>query len=134
MSSIYRMDIWKKTCRVKNIASRRCIERDLVDRRSLDLLPSLACLNKPCAIQQVPTAPPSWAGSLKYSKADISSLSNMYNPTSYLLVTHTLTQSNRRSRLPFAVRLATGWTNPNPSSHHMFLSNHLVWFLVHLWI
>ena len=52
------------------------------------------------------------------SKADSSSLSNMCNSTSDLLVTHILTQSNRPSRLPFAVWSATCWTNPNPSSHH----------------
>ena len=55
----------------------------------------------------------------KYTqKADSSSLSNMCNSISDLLVTHTLTQSNRPSRLPFAVWSATCWTNPNPSSHH----------------
>ena len=48
-------------------------------------------------------------------KADSSSLSNMCYSTSDLLVTHTLTQSNRPSRLPFAVWSATCWTNPNPN-------------------
>ena len=60
-----------------------------------------------------------WAGSLENTaNSESCSLSNMCNSTSELLVTHTLTQSNRPFRLPFAVWSATCWTNPNPSSHH----------------
>ena len=60
VSIIYRQDRRKKICRVAKLASRRCRTRDLFNCRSQPLLWELAWLNKPCAIPQEPTAPPSW--------------------------------------------------------------------------
>ena len=51
------------------------------------------------------------------AKADSSSLSNMCNSTSDLLVTRSLTKSYMPSKLLFAIWSATCWTNPNLSSH-----------------
>ena len=67
----------------------------------------------------MPTTPPSWAGSLKIHQKQTTVLCPTYATQLHiLLVTPTLTQSNRPSRPRFAVWSATCWMNQNLSSHH----------------